>query len=165
MYLFYLDFGFEEVYDQKSVSAKVLDKQFYDHPSYVFGACLLDADLKTAIDLDTDTTKLSSFDETFEKFFSVNSREHTLKIHTRLTTDSPSELFVEGVAYYGVQIFNSDNECLNEMILAAKEKHVIIVESLLKLLTKMGNGFSKKIEIFIKFKLKKSVSYRQIITY
>lgn len=119
MYLFYLDYGFEEVYDSKIIAAKVLDKRFYNYARYVFGACLLSSDLKTTIDLDADFD-MSFFDETFEKFFSANSQEHTLKIRSRLLNTS-SEIFVEDVVYYGVQIFNSENECLNDMISDAKE--------------------------------------------
>ena len=67
-------------------------------------------------------------DSTFEEFFVTGLDEFKLKIISKL--DKKIELFhLEDIVYYGVQMFNKNNLCLNDMISSIKEEQVSIIIS------------------------------------
>ena len=124
--LFYIDYGYEE--KALGTSIKILDQQFYEEPRYAFGINLIDREFtennQKIIELGDKNNELI-LDATFEEFFVTGLDEFQLKIISKL--DKKADHFhLEDEVYYGVQMFNKNELCLNDMISSIKEEQVLI---------------------------------------
>ena len=115
LFLFYIDFGYEEtVTDMQRV--RKLESKFQEPMRFVFGACLADP-----VNINNDAFQFVEGDETFleetlGEFFQDGLEDiDELKIVKKLDPIS-SDKFLPGESYYSVLLIDKTGKCLNELI-------------------------------------------------
>ncbi|CAF0956753.1 unnamed protein product [Brachionus calyciflorus] len=133
MTLFYIDYGYDEIVDLNENNLERLRKlaqQFFKYPRFAFGAGLINV-----LDDKTDSYSLINFDEqdneflsdVLKEYFENNSSyfESNLIVLSKLNSSSLNEYFMPNEEYYGIEMYNDKNMCLNEMIAGIKEKKLM----------------------------------------
>ena len=126
---YFIDYGYEEIYNKEKYQVKALADQFYDLPRFVFGTSLLDhsngnANVQKMVEYEVGD---HSLDAIFEEYFNPNLDEHELHIHSILAnTKDENRCYIQGEVYYGVEMYNVHMACLNQMIAIAGEEQVKI---------------------------------------
>ena len=124
MFIYYIDFGFEEPYS-KDILIKVLDKKFEKFPRYAFGASLVNMthenkDFQTTIQIEES----EDLNTVFEEFLAPGLDDHKLIIKSKLINTN-SDIYVKNVIYYGIHMYNIEGSCLNEQIELSRQKKTI----------------------------------------
>ncbi|RNA17888.1 maternal tudor isoform X1 [Brachionus plicatilis] len=131
IFVFYIDYGFDELIElteqNKKQKLRKLHAKFYQYPRFVFGAALLNpmaakADSYELINFESNDNQ--TLRQTLEHYFTASdSEQFDLVILCKLSaTRDLSQNFMPNEDYYGIEMYNADAMCLNEMIVASKHK-------------------------------------------
>lgn len=127
--VFFIDYGYDELIELNEMNEhkiRKLDAKFYKYSKFVFGTALVNpiaakTDSYEVINFEPDDNEILS--ETLQEYFSKsNDEQFDLVILSKISSDNLNQNFMPNEDYYGIEMYNSKNMCLNEMIVARKEK-------------------------------------------